>query len=139
MYIYIKCVCVCVCVCVCIPAATAVKSLQSCPTLCDPIEGSPPGSSVPGILQARILEWVAISSSYIYIYSIYIYIVTDIAWQYFVNQWPKIEYELVYILESIMLSIWQYCSLDLRLELCEPEFKIWLWYFLTLTFKKLLI
>ena len=42
--------------------ATA-KSLQSCPTLCDPIDGSPPGSPVPGILQARILEWVAISSS----------------------------------------------------------------------------
>ena len=38
----------------------AAKSLQSCPTLCDPIDGSPPGSSVPGILQARTLEWVAI-------------------------------------------------------------------------------
>ena len=37
----------------------AAKSLQSCPTLCDPIDGSPPGSPVPGILQARILEWVA--------------------------------------------------------------------------------
>ena len=46
----------------CISAAAA-KSLQSCPTLCDPIDGSPPGSPVPGILQARILEWVAISSS----------------------------------------------------------------------------
>ena len=43
-------------------AATAAKSLQSCPTLCDPINGSPPGSPVPGILQARTLEWVAISS-----------------------------------------------------------------------------
>ena len=43
------------------PAAAAAKSLQSCPTLCDPIDGSPPGSSVPGILQARTLEWVAIS------------------------------------------------------------------------------
>ena len=41
----------------------AAKSLQSCPTLCDPIDGSPPGSPVPGIFQARILEWVAISSS----------------------------------------------------------------------------
>ena len=39
------------------------KSLQSCPTLCDPIDGNPPGSPVPGILQARILEWVAISFS----------------------------------------------------------------------------
>ena len=43
--------------------AAAAKSLQSCPTLCDPIEGSPPGSPVPGILQARTLEWVAISFS----------------------------------------------------------------------------
>ena len=41
----------------------AAKSLQSCPTLCDPINGSPPGSPVPGILQARTLEWVAISFS----------------------------------------------------------------------------
>ena len=45
------------------PAAAATKSLQSCPTLCDPIDGSPPGSPVPGILQARTLEWVAISFS----------------------------------------------------------------------------
>ena len=44
-------------------AAAAAKSLQSCPTLCDPINGSPLGSSVPGILQAKILEWVAISFS----------------------------------------------------------------------------
>ena len=44
-------------------AAAAAKSLQSCPTLCDPIDGSPPGSPVPGILQARILEWVAVSFS----------------------------------------------------------------------------
>ena len=40
--------------------AAAAKSLQSCPTLCDPIDGSPPGSPVPGILQSRTLEWVAI-------------------------------------------------------------------------------
>ena len=44
-------------------AAAAAKSLQSCPTLCDPIDGSPPGSAFPGILQARTLEWVAISFS----------------------------------------------------------------------------
>ena len=44
-------------------AAAAAKSLQSCLTMCDPIDGSPPGSSIPGILQARILEWVAISFS----------------------------------------------------------------------------
>ena len=44
-------------------AAAAAKSHQSCPTLCDPIDGSPPGSPIPGILQARTLEWVAISFS----------------------------------------------------------------------------
>ena len=44
-------------------AVTAAKSLQSCPTLCNPIDGSPPGSPVPGLLQARTLEWAAISFS----------------------------------------------------------------------------
>ena len=44
-------------------AAAAAKSIQSCPTLCDPIDGSPRGSPVPGILQARVLEWVAIAFS----------------------------------------------------------------------------
>ena len=44
-------------------AAAAAKSLQSCPTLCDPIDGSSPGSPIPGTLQARTLEWVAISFS----------------------------------------------------------------------------
>ena len=44
-------------------AAAAAKSLQSCPTLCDPIDGSPPGFPIPGILQARTVEWVAISFS----------------------------------------------------------------------------
>ena len=44
-----------------VSAAAAAKLLQSCPTLCDPIDGSPPGSPVPGILQAGTLEWVAIS------------------------------------------------------------------------------
>ena len=44
-------------------AAAAAKLLQFCPTLCDPIDGSPPGSPVPGILQARTLEWLAISFS----------------------------------------------------------------------------
>ena len=41
--------------------AAAAKSFQSCPTLCDPIDGNPPGSPIPGILQARTLEWVAMS------------------------------------------------------------------------------
>ena len=44
-------------------AAAVAKSLQSCPTVCDPIDGSPPGSAIPGILQARTLEWAAISFS----------------------------------------------------------------------------
>ena len=44
-------------------AAATAKLLQSCPTLCDPIDGSPPGSPIPGILQARTLEWVAIAFS----------------------------------------------------------------------------
>ena len=65
----------------------AAKSLQSCPTLCKPTDGSPPGSPVPGILQAKTLEWVAISFSlslslYIYIYiCIYVYIYTYIYMQ----------------------------------------------------------
>ena len=54
--------CVCMYVCTCMYDAAA-KSLQSCPILCDPIDSSPPGSPVPGILQARTLEWVAISFS----------------------------------------------------------------------------
>ena len=49
--------------CSCIIAIAAAKSLQSCPTLCDPIDDSPSGSPVPGILQAGTLEWVAISFS----------------------------------------------------------------------------
>ena len=44
-------------------AAAAAKSLQSCPTLCDPIDGIPPGSPIPGILQAKTLEWVSMSFS----------------------------------------------------------------------------
>ena len=51
--------CVCVCVCVYLHACVCAKSLQSCLTLCNPVYYSPPGSSVHGILQARILEWVA--------------------------------------------------------------------------------
>ena len=47
-------------------AAAAAKSLQSCLTLCDPTDGNPPGSPIPGILQARTLEWVAISFSMSY-------------------------------------------------------------------------
>ena len=51
-----------------ITTTATTKSLQSCPTLCDPTDGSPPGSPVPGILQARTLEWVAISFSTVQYY-----------------------------------------------------------------------
>ena len=64
------------------PAAAAAKSLQSCPTLCDPLDGSPPGSPAPGILQARTLEWVAISfsnESYHTFKKTYIIIKTDLS------------------------------------------------------------
>ena len=62
IYTYTYNVCVCACVC--------AKLLQSCPTLCNPMDCSPPGSSVHGILQARILEWIAMpSSSRIYVYT----------------------------------------------------------------------
>ena len=50
-------------------ASAAAKSLQSCPTLCDPVDGSPPGSNVPGILQARTLEWAAIAFSEMTLYA----------------------------------------------------------------------
>ena len=53
-----------------VAAAAAAKSDQSCPTLCDPIDGSPPGSPIPGILQARTLEWGAIAFSFGYIYKL---------------------------------------------------------------------
>ena len=92
----------------CILAAAAAKLLQSCPTLCDPIDGSPPGSPVPRILQARTLEWVAISFSN--------------AWKWKVNS-----YRVVIISSSWLIEtkwIWkiplegghgnplQYCCLD---------------------------
>ena len=48
-------------------AIAAAKSLQSCPTLCDPRDGSPPGSPVPGIIQARILEWVVVYSRLLFL------------------------------------------------------------------------
>ena len=63
MHCMYVCVCVCVYIYMYIYIYANAKSLQSCPTLCDPIDGSPPGSPVPGILQARTLEWVAISFS----------------------------------------------------------------------------
>ena len=76
VYVHILTVCLkknrCIHIHIYICAAAAAKSLQSCPTLCEPMDCSLPGSSVHGILQARILEWVAISFSrniYIYIHT----------------------------------------------------------------------
>ena len=63
-YLVVNFCCNCILFCSFESAAAAAKSLQSCPTLCDPTDGSPPGSPVPGILQARTLEWVAIAFSY---------------------------------------------------------------------------
>ena len=62
-YCYEECVCMRACVCVLSRLDAAAKSFRLCPTLCNPIDGSPPGSHIPGILQARTLEWVAISFS----------------------------------------------------------------------------
>ena len=63
LYVHYICVCMYTRIYMYAAAAAAAKSLQSCPTLCDPIDGTLPGSPVPGILQARTLEWVAISFS----------------------------------------------------------------------------
>ena len=61
-------------ICIYMYAAAAAKSLQSCPTLCDPIDGSPPGSSIHGIFQGRVLEWGAVAFSDIHVYTnIYFY------------------------------------------------------------------
>ena len=92
VYIYNIYVCVCVCVYIYFymykymyaAATAAAKSYQSCPTLCDPIDSSPPGSSIPGILQARILEWAAISFSKmistLQIVSMYAFYLMDELW-----------------------------------------------------------
>ena len=64
LYVYSKIPCLSLgCACLTYATAAAAKSLQSCPTLCNPIDSSSPGSTIPGILQARTLEWVAISFS----------------------------------------------------------------------------
>ena len=77
-------------------AAAAAKSLQSCPTLCDPRDDSPPGSRVPGILQARTLEWVAISFS-IYICKYHNYtpikiLKTNKNWSFFPGSLRSMDY-----------------------------------------------
>ena len=78
--------------------AAAAKSLQSCPTLCDPIDGSPPGSPVPGILQVRTLEWVAISFSRDTHYYIYINKQINKDWLYNIRNY--IYYRVTTIIEK---------------------------------------
>ena len=81
-------------------SAAAAKLLQSCPTLCDPIDSSLPGSSVPGILQARTLEWVAIAFSEIYWFTLYqVFYFTDLLITYF----PILPH---FVLWSFGLIIW---------------------------------
>ena len=70
-------------------AAAAAKSLQSCPTLCDPIDGSQPGSPVPGILQARTLEWVAISFSNAWKWKVKVKLLSPV--QLLVTPWTNVK------------------------------------------------
>ena len=67
-------------------ATAAAKSLRSCPTLCDPIDGSPPSSPVPGILQARTLEWVAISFSNVWKWKVKVKSLSRVR-RFFVTPW----------------------------------------------------
>ena len=83
-------------------AAAAAKSLQSCPTLCDCIDGSPPGVPVPGILQARTLEWVAISVSRL-----------------------KTKYLKTKIMASGPITAWQ--TEEEKVEVVIDAFKLWYW------------
>jgi len=82
-------------------AAAAAKSLQSCPTLCDPIDGSPPGSPIPGILQARTLEWVAISFSNI-ICAIFEYGLIDPKFEVRLSKNVKEEK----LIQKVLLRVW---------------------------------
>ena len=85
-------------------AAAAAKSLQSCLTLCDPIDGSPPGSPVPGILQARTLEWVAISFSNTWEWKVKVKLLSCV--QLFVTPWTA-AYQAP---PSMGFSRQEYCS-----------------------------
>ena len=83
-------------------AAAAAKSLQSCPTLCDPIDGSPPGSAIPGILQARTVEWVAIS------FSKYIYLASSYQWMCFPSPKNKTEHTHTHKCTCDTARLWVY-------------------------------
>ena len=89
-------------------AAAAAKSLQSCPTLCNPIDSSPPGSPVPGILQARALEWVAISFSSLFIFFL------------------KLSFILSFLFPGLYLWLpWWLRCWRIHLQCGRPEFDPW--------------
>ena len=97
--------------------AAAAKLLQSCPTLCDPIDGSPPGSPVPGILQARTLEWVTISFSNAWKWKLKVKSLNRV--QLLVTPWTA-AYQAPPSMEFFRQEYW---SGDLRLsEIVEPIF-----------------
>ena len=120
-------------------AAAAAKSLQSCPTLCDPIDGSPPGSPVPGILQARTLEWVAISSSNTWKWKVKVKLLSCV--QLFATPWTaayqapppmgfsRQEYWSGVPLPSpictiVQHNLWLVESLDMELQIQTADYKV---------------
>ena len=109
------------------PAAAAAKSLQSCPTLCDPIDSSPPGSPVPGILQARTLEWVVISFSNAQKWKVKLLrccIINHNVSKYKTNTWKSINPlttpPYLYITEESAAAAAAAKSLQSCLTLCDP-------------------
>ena len=117
-------------------AATAAKSLQSCPTLCNPIDGSPPGSPVPGILQARTQEWIAISFSHAWKWKVKVKLLSHVRlsdpmdcsppgssihgiFQTRVLEWGAIAFSNHGAREQAITIWWQ---------LCELGAVSWLWY-----------
>ena len=106
----------------CKVAAPAAKSHQSCLTLCDPIEGSPPGSSVPGILQARILEWVVISFPSAWKWKMKVKLLSHV--QLFTTTWT-VAYQTPLSMGFSRQEYWR------GVPLPSPRCKVWLfiWYF----------
>ena len=102
-------------------AAAAAKSLQSCPALCDPIDGSPPGSPVPGILQVRTLEWVAISFSNAWKWQVKVKLLSRVhglqptrllrhgIFQARVLEWGAIAFSIYHIEGVLFLVCWVFC------------------------------
>ena len=117
-------------------AAAAAKSLQSCPTLCDSTDGSPPGSPVPGILQARALEWVAISFSNAWKWKVRVKSLSHVRpaatpWTAAYQAPPSMGFSRQEYWSGVPLPVLSYCplfplllccakSLQLCLTLCDP-------------------